>query len=94
MEYAAPLPALDPALFAQAIANDYDYMMIAQDPLARAQLKLTPQATGLLQREDGTCWVPDDDLLHFKLTLEAHEPPFAGHFGQKRTEDEVRKNWW
>ena len=33
-------------------------------------------------------------VLRFKLVLEAHEPPFAGHFGRVRTESELRKQWW
>ena len=33
-------------------------------------------------------------MLRYKLVLENHEPPYAGHFGRNRTEAELRKRWW
>ena len=60
----------------------------------QAQLQLATHQTGLLQRSDGVLWVPNEAVLRFKLVLEAHEPPYAGHFGRNRTEAEVRERWW
>ena len=36
VEFTAPTPDLDPTIFAQAAQDDYDYLTIAQDPLAQA----------------------------------------------------------
>ena len=55
-----------------------------------AEDNIRPVAEG----KDGRFWVPQDELLRFKLVLEAHEPPFAGHFGTTRTEAEVLRKWW
>ena len=38
--------------------------------------------------------VPADLPLRTKLILEAHEPPFSGHFGVKKTCDIVARTWW
>ena len=38
--------------------------------------------------------VPRDMVLRTKLVLEAHEPPFCGHFNSRRTLDIVTRNFW
>ena len=38
--------------------------------------------------------IPRDAALRAKLMLEAHEPPFCGHFGARRTQDVVSRNFW
>ena len=35
-----------------------------------------------------------DAALRAKLMLEAHKPPFCGHFGARRTQDVVSRNFW
>ena len=37
---------------------------------------------------------PCDPPLRAKLILEAHEPPFCGHFGVKKTAEAVARSWW
>ena len=38
--------------------------------------------------------VPRDLVLRAKLVLEAHEPPFCGHFNAKRTLEIISRNFW
>ena len=38
--------------------------------------------------------VPKNAILRAKIILEAHEPPFCGHFGAKRTHEVVARNFW
>ena len=38
--------------------------------------------------------VPRGTALRAKLVLEAHEPPFCGHFGAKRTQEIVSRSFW
>ena len=37
--------------------------------------------------------VPNDSVLCIKIVLEAHEPPFVGYFGIRRTAELVARNW-
>ena len=37
--------------------------------------------------------VPKDTVLRAKIILEAHEPPFCGYFGAKRTHEVVVRNF-
>ena len=37
--------------------------------------------------------VPKCNALRYKLILEAHEPPFCGHLGVKRTWERLRSQW-
>ena len=62
--------------------------------MQQEQMRLSKHEAGLLQRDDGTLWVPNDRVLRYKLVLEAHEPPYAGHYGWNHTEAEVRSRWW
>ena len=38
--------------------------------------------------------VPASWPLRTKLILEAHEPPFCGHFGAKKTAEIASRSWW
>ena len=42
----------------------------------------------------GRVIVSSDQILRTKLILEAHEPPFSGHFGAKKIGDIVARSWW
>ena len=46
----------------------------------------------LMTRDKQMC-VPNLDSLRYKITLEEHEPPDAGHFGKERTLAQLRKQW-
>ena len=35
-----------------------------------------------------------DQTVWFLAILEAHEPPFCGHLGVKRTAEAVSRAWW
>ena len=50
-------------------------------------------ADNLLEDGGGRLWVPNDFSLKTKIILEAHEPAFTGHFGIKRTQELVKRNW-
>ena len=38
--------------------------------------------------------VPRDTALRAKLVLEVHKPLFCGHFGARRTQDVICRNFW
>ena len=41
----------------------------------------------------GRIIVPNNGALRTKIVLEAHEPPFCGHLGKKRTQEQVERVW-
>ena len=47
---------------------------------------------GLL-RYDDRIWVPDSDDLRLWILLNNHDHPIAGHYGQNKTLDLVRRNY-
>ena len=47
---------------------------------------------GLL-RYDDRIWVPDSDDLQLRVLLNSHDHPTAGHYGQNKTMDLVRRNY-
>ena len=49
---------------------------------------------GLIIDQAGRVVVPEYAVTRVKLVLEAHEPPFCGHFGVKRTPEVVSRSWW
>ena len=49
---------------------------------------------GVIMDQIDRAVVPKDAVLRAKLILEAHEPPFCGHFGAKRTHEVVARNFW
>ena len=52
-----------------------------------------PDGQGLLRDSTGRTKVPNLEALRIKLILEAHEPPFCGHLGVKRTLARLREAW-
>ena len=48
---------------------------------------------GLLRDIEEKVIVPNDEALRIKLILEAHEPPFSGHLGVKRTLRRLEQHW-
>ena len=48
---------------------------------------------GLIRDEQGRVEVPRNEALRIKLILEAHEPPFCGHLGARRTEKRLLQQW-
>ena len=49
---------------------------------------------GVMLDPVGRVIVPADCSLRTKLILEAHEPPFCGHFGARKTGEIVSRSWW
>ena len=49
---------------------------------------------GIILDQIGRVILPQDEALQAKIILEAHEPPFCGHFGAKRTCEIVSRNFW
>ena len=76
-----------------AAQDDSFYAEVLGDKNLQQQLGLEEHQARLLVRRDGVFWAPANELLRFKLVLEAHEPPFAGYFGVERTEALVRQTW-
>ena len=48
---------------------------------------------GLLEDAAGRLLVPNNARIRYLIILEAHETPFCGHLGVKRTLEKVRRNW-
>ena len=48
---------------------------------------------GLLRNFEGKVVVPNEEGLRIKLILEAHEPPFCGHLGTRRTLRRLEQHW-
>ena len=51
-------------------------------------------ASGILMEQGGRIVVPRDERLRARIILEAHEPPFCGHLGVKKTLEQVARTWW
>ena len=51
-------------------------------------------ADGILVEQGGRIVVPQDEGLRARIALEAHEPPFCGHLGVKKTLEQVARTWW
>ena len=65
--------------------EDERYMRLCHDPQMLTRLKLKVNEQRLLETEEGQLCVPQNDVLRYKLALEAHEPLFSGHFGGDKT---------
>ena len=50
--------------------------------------------SGILETFSGQICVPNNDVLRYKLVLEAHEPLFAGHFSERKTLEQIKRHWW
>ena len=67
------------------------------DPAYQARVAVPSESfrvkEGLLEDAAGRIIVPNNVRLRYLLILEAHETPFCGHLGVKRTLESVRRNW-
>ena len=78
----------------EAIKKDEKYRTLMTHHEVHTALGVHEQG-GTLMTNEGALYIPHDDVLRFKLALEAHEPPFAGHFERKRTMSMLRQFcWW
>ena len=77
----------------EASLRDLKYQEALKSPdlLERLELK---EREGLLVTPLGQVCVPHDVVLRYKLMLEAHEPPFAGHFCVDKTLAHAKRYWW
>ena len=77
----------------EASLRDPKYLEALKSPdlLERLELK---KREGLLVTPLGQVCVPHDMVLRYKLMLEAHEPPFAGHFCVDKTLAHAKRYWW
>ena len=89
---AGPGAILDAEL-EEAARQDDRYQAVLADTELQRRLGLTKEG-GLLKTLQGQRCVPHDKVLRFKLALEGHEPPLAGHFGIRRTLRQVAFHWW
>ena len=48
---------------------------------------------GLLEDAAGRLLILNNVRIRYLIILEAHEMPFCGHLGAKRTLEKVRRNW-
>ena len=96
MELMPPSPhaKIDKAALVEAIVHDMKYTSLRDNPELCARLHLSVNAQGLLETAGGQVCVPNNDILQYKLVLEAHEPMFAGHFSERKTLEHVRRHWW
>ena len=63
----------------EASLRDPKYQEVLKSPDILEKLELK-EREGLLVTPLSQVCVPNDVVLRYKLMLEAHEPPFAGHF--------------
>ena len=96
MELIPPSPhaKINKAALVDAIIHDTKYTSLRDNPELCARLHLRVNAQGLLETAGGQVCVPNNDILRYKLVLEAHEPMFAGHFSERKTLEHVRRYWW
>ena len=86
---ASPQLQINTQTLQDALANDARYTLLCNDPIKCTELKLSCNAQGLLQTSSGQICILNDDVLRYKIVLESHEPLFAGHFGGRKTLDNV-----
>ena len=89
-----PHSQLNAQTLQDALNHDSKYAQLCRDPSKCSELKLVCNSQGLLETSTGQICVPNDDVLRYKIALEAHEPLFAGHFSERKTLDHVRRYWW
>ena len=90
----SPHAKIDNAEFIDAIVQDKKYTSLRDNHELCDKLQLKTNAQGLLETAGGQICVPNNDILRYKLVLEAHEPMFAGHFSERKTLEHVRRHWW
>ena len=78
----------------EAAADDADYQAEVrrmEDLGSGSEFILVDQK--ILVDKTGRVLVPQNSVLRSKLILEAHEPPFCGHLGVKRTCERLAEGW-
>ena len=90
----SPQAMITHADFEQARLSDDKYLRVANDPELCRKLGLEVNESKALITGRGIICVPNDDALRYKLALEAHEPLYAGHFGEHKTIETLRQHWW
>ena len=76
----------------EAARNDAGYQAKLRDT-REGRASWWKEREGLLEDAAGRLLVPEDMRIRYLLILEAHETPFCGHLGVKRTLEKVRRNW-
>ena len=90
----APHTQIDSDAMSEAAHKDAKYTALCADQVLCEKLRLKINERGMLETFEGQVCVPYDDVLRYKIVLEAHEPLFAGHFSTHKTLELVRQHWW
>ena len=93
LELGTPLQTLCIEDIQEAIAHDERYNHLIDDTTLQQHLGVYKE-NGVLKTKEGIVCVPNHEALRFILTLEAHDPPFAGHFDHNRTYALLKQAWW
>ena len=90
----SPHAVVDMDELREAAHNDVKYSNLCKDAVLCNKLKLVCNTSGLLETTCKQVCVPMNDVLRYKLVLEAHEPVFSGHFSERKTLEKVKRHWW
>ena len=88
-----PPKSLSPSELEEAAAQDEDYQADVKRSREANWWGWCVDEQGLLRDSRHRVRVPKSETLRYKLILEAHEPPFCGHLGVKRTWERLRSQW-
>ena len=77
----------------EASLKDPKYQEVLQSHDILTKLELVARE-GLIVTPLGQVCVPHNVVLRYKLMLEAHEPPFAGHFCVDKILAHAKRYWW
>ena len=86
----APHTQINSDAMSEAAHKDAKYIASCADKMLCEKLRLKVTEQGMLETFEGQVCVPNDDVLRYKIVLEAHEPLFAGHFSAHKTLELVR----
>ena len=78
----------------RAAARDKEYQDELEKVKSRTSTREREEREGVIIDLVGRVKALCDHLLRAKMILEAHEPPFCGHFGVKKTAEAVARSWW
>ena len=85
---------ISPEEIGQAASQDEEYQRRKLQLLQNDQGdKRYLNEEGLIKDDRGRVRIPKEEALRIKLILEAHEPPFCGHLGVRRTMERVQQEW-
>ena len=70
------------------------FLRLCDDPGMMARLQMRVNDQRFLETNDGQLYIPQDDILRYKLALEAHEPLFSCLFDAEKTLSTLRRHWW